>query len=108
MLEPIWIIISGICFVICLTISVMQFKEKGFLFNNAYILKSKQERRKMNKKPHYKQSGIVFALCSIIFLFISLECIFETGWLRICVTVVMSVLILYVIISSVKNEIFIK
>lgn len=67
MLEPIWIIISGICFVICLTISVVQFKGKGFLFNNAYILKSKQERRKMNKKPHYKQSGIVLPYARLYF-----------------------------------------
>ncbi|EFF68226.1 hypothetical protein BUTYVIB_01494 [Eshraghiella crossota DSM 2876] len=30
------------------------------MFNNAYIFASKQERETMNKKPHYKQSGICF------------------------------------------------
>lgn len=41
-------------------LSYRQFNEKGFLFNNAYIFASKQERETMNKKPHYKQSGICF------------------------------------------------
>ena len=34
--------------------SVRSFMEKGVLFNNAYIYASKQEREKMNKKPHYR------------------------------------------------------
>ena len=47
--------------------SVRSFMEKGFLFNNAYIYASKQEREKMNKKPHYRQSAIVFLLLGLIF-----------------------------------------
>lgn len=108
MLEIIGAVISGICFAVCLMISVMQFKKKGFPLNNAYIWASKQERRKMNRKPHYKQSGIVFALCSLMFFCITLECIFATRWLWICVVVIIIVLIVYAIISSVKNEIFTK
>ena len=49
-------------------VSTFQFKEKGFLFNNAYLYASKQERKTMNKKPHYKQSAIVFFLIGLIFL----------------------------------------
>ena len=48
-------------------VSVMQFHEKGFLWNNAYIFASKEERRKMDKKPYYRQSGFVFMLIGIIF-----------------------------------------
>ncbi|MBF4691515.1 DUF3784 domain-containing protein [Fusibacter sp. Q10-2] len=39
-------------------ISYMQYKEKGFLFNNAYLYASKKERNEMNKKPHYRQSAL--------------------------------------------------
>ena len=46
--------------------SVRSFMEKGFLFNNAYIYASKQEREKMNKKPHYRQSAIVFLLIGLV------------------------------------------
>ena len=53
--------------------SVRSFMEKGFLFNNAYIYASKQERAKMNKKPHYRQSAIVFLLLGLIFLLRSEE-----------------------------------
>jgi len=97
-------IISGVVLsVVCAIISFFQFQEKGFLFNNAYIYASKQERETMNKKPHYRQSGIVFAFLSVIFLCIVLECIFETGWLwwtegALCIAVIS-----YAIISSIKT-----
>ena len=52
----------------CFIISFLQFKQKGFLFNNAYIYASKKERETMDKKPHYRQSGIVFVLVGMIFL----------------------------------------
>ena len=61
-------IILGAISLACFIFSYMQFHEKGFLFNNAYIYASKEERETMNKKPHYKQSGIVFALIGVIFL----------------------------------------
>ena len=50
------IIISAALF----TLSFFQFKEKGFLFNNAYLYASEEERKKMNKKPYYRQSGNCF------------------------------------------------
>ena len=55
----------------CLFFSYLQFNEKGFLFNNAYIYASKQEREVMDKKPHYRQSGIVFLMVGIIFALIN-------------------------------------
>jgi len=96
-------IISGIVLsVVCAIISFFQFQEKGFLFNNAYIYASKQEREKMDKKPHYRQSGMVFALLSVIFLGIVFECIFETGWLWWLEGILCIAVISYAIISSVK------
>lgn len=53
-------IISCVVALACFVLSYRQFNEKGFLFNNAYIFASKQEHETMNKKPHYKQSGIAF------------------------------------------------
>ena len=52
------IIVASILFAISIFLffmSVRSFMEKGFLFNNAYIYASKEEREKMNKKPHYHQ-----------------------------------------------------
>lgn len=81
----------------------MQFKEKGLLFNNAYIWASKQERETMDKKPYYRQSGIVFALCSAIFFFVAMECILLTGWLWIIAGVLAIVALIYAIVSSLKS-----
>lgn len=96
------VIIGIVLSVICAVISFFQFKERGFLFNNAYIYASKQERETMDKKLHYRQSGIVFVFLSLIFLCITAECVLKTGWLwwvegALCIAV-----LAYAIISSVK------
>lgn len=88
----------------CFAISYLQFNEKGFLFNNAYIFASKQERETMVKKPYYKQSGVIFSLIGIIFLINSIGVILQIGWLFYCVTVVDVVAIVYAVISSIKIE----
>ena len=105
MAELVVAFISGILAVACLIISIMQFKEKGFLFNNAYIWASKQERETMNMKPYYRQSGIAFALCAAIFLFMALACVFPTGWLWFVVGALAIALLLYAIASSIKGQI---
>ena len=43
-------------------VSIRSFMEKGFLINNAFIYASKQERDAMDKRPHYRQSGVIFLL----------------------------------------------
>lgn len=48
-------VILGIVAIVCFIFGYLQFHEKGFLFNNAYIYAAKQERETMDKKPHYQQ-----------------------------------------------------
>ncbi len=86
----------------CCVISILQFLEKGFLFNNEYIFASKQEREKMNKKPHYRQSSIVFAFLAIIFLCLAVEIITDTGWLINLIWILSALVIIYAIVSSIK------
>lgn len=100
-------IVLGVIAIICFVFSYLQFNEKGFLFNNAYIYASKQERKTMDKKPHYKQSGIVFVLIGIIFLINAIDMILQTGWLFylvIGIAIVAIVAIVYAIVSSVMIE----
>lgn len=58
----------------------------------------------MDKKPHYKQSGIVFVLIGIIFLINTIDMILQTGWLFYLVIVVAIVTIVYAIVSSIMIE----
>lgn len=94
----------GLLALVFLTISILQFCEKGFLFNNAYIWASKQERQTMNKAPHYRQSGIVFALCAATFAVMALEALLLTGWLWLIVGVCAIALLVYAIVSSIREQ----
>lgn len=97
-------IILGVIAVICFIFGYLQFNEKGFLLNNAYIYASKQERKNMDKKPHYKQSGIIFVSIGMIFLIDAIDIILQTGWLFYLVIGVAIVAIVYAIVSSVMIE----
>ena len=97
-------VILGIIAIACFIVSYLQFHEKGFLFNNAYIYASKKERETMNKKPHYKQSGIVFVLIGVAFLINAMQMMFQTSWLFYLAIGVVIIAILYAIVSSVVIE----
>jgi len=97
-------IVCGIVSIVCFVFSYLQFNEKGFLFNNAYIYASKQEREVMDKKPHYRQSGIVFLMIGIVFAINAVDMILKTGWLFYAVMLIVIITIIYAIVSSVIIE----
>ena len=97
-------VILGIIAVICFIISYLQFHEKGFLFNNAYIYASKKERETMDKTPHYRQSGIVFALIGLTFLINTLILIIQIRWLFWLVVGIFVIALVYAVVSSVIIE----
>lgn len=97
------IVLGGIA-IGCFVFSFMQFHEKGFLFNNAYIYASKQERETMDKSPHYRQSGIVFAMLGLIFVINAIDALLQTEWLFYCVIAIGILAIIYAVISSIKIE----
>ena len=84
--------------------SYRSFREKGFLFNNAYIYASKQERETMDKKPHYRQSAIVFLMIGVIFLLNGVSVLLTANWIFILVIAIAIVAIIYAIISSMAIE----
>lgn len=101
------IIITSILFAVSVFLffmSVRSFMEKGFLFNNAYIYASKQEREKMNKKPHYRQSAIVFLLLGLLFLLIALALLLEANWILYVGVAVVIITLIYAIASSITIE----
>lgn len=106
--EYIVMIVFFVLATLCAVISVRQFKEKGFLFNNAYIWNSKLGREKMDKKPHYRQSAIAFCLLSIIFILSGISIIFKNDKIKYLNILFIIGLLIYVIISSIKIEQSIK
>ena len=101
-------IISGIvCSILAIgvfIVSFRSFKEKGFLFNNAYLYASKEERATMDKKPHYRQSAVVFLMIGIIFLLNAMSSFSTNSWFSYMAIVVALIAIIYAIVSSVMIE----
>jgi len=103
MIEIITIVILFLISFGSFVVAYFQFKEKGLLFNNAYLYASKEERATMNKKPFYRQSAIVFALIGLIFLLNAVEVIVNSGWLFIIMVGLMIFIVIYAIVSSVMK-----
>ncbi len=94
------VIVLGVITVICVIYGILQLNGKGFLFNNAYIFASKQERETMDKKPYYKQTGIIFLMIGMIFLINTLALAFQKSWLFCLIVPVALAAIVYAIESS--------
>lgn len=101
------IIIAIVLFIVSLgafLVSVRSFMQKGFLFNNAYLYATKEEREKMNKRPYYRQTAIVFLLIGIIFLLLGIDVLIKISWLSYVTIMLAVVTLIYSIVSTVKIE----
>lgn len=106
-------IVCGIIFLAlaigAFVISFFQFKEKGYLFNNAYVWASEAERKKMDenketKRPYYCQSGFVFIFIGISLLIFSVYIVTNWTWTYIAFGVLLIIAVIYAIVSSIKIE----
>ena len=58
----------------------------------------------MNKKPHYRQSAIVFLLIGIIFFLNGLSVLLSANWIFFLVIIITIIAIVYAIVSSIAIE----
>lgn len=85
-------------------IGIFYFAEKGFLFNNAYIWSTKEERKKMDKSPYYRQSAIVFCLISAVFLVIGISVVLQDYKIQLLEIPLIIGALIYAIVSSIRIE----
>ncbi|MBR5767795.1 MAG: DUF3784 domain-containing protein [Clostridia bacterium] len=83
-------------------VSARHFGEKGYLFNNAYIWASKDEREKMDKKPYYRQSAVIFAILCAAFACMGLYMIFRDAWCLACELVCLAAAGVYAVASEIS------
>ena len=102
--DRIGIIINFILMAFCVFICARQFAEKGFLFHNAYLLATKEERVKMEKGSYYRQSAIVFCFLSAVFFVGGLSIVIRIKKLLLLEIPLIAGVLLYTIISSIKIE----
>ncbi|MBR6120352.1 MAG: DUF3784 domain-containing protein [Oscillospiraceae bacterium] len=81
-----------------------QLLERGYLFNNAWIYASAKEREAMNKKPYYRQSGIVFCLLGLLFTVIGLYAILQDSRLLWLEAALAAGAVAYAVVSSIRIE----
>ena len=82
-------------------LTIRHFLEKGFLFNNAYLYASKEERQKMNKKPYYRQSAIVLLILGISFAFNGIQLLTGISAFFVVEIILFAGVFVYAIISSI-------
>ena len=84
-------------------LSVRHFRERGYLLNNAWIFASEKERETMDKKPHYRQSAIVFCLCAVLFGIIGLSIVLQNSKIVLLEIPVAVAAIVYAVVSSIRR-----
>lgn len=87
-----------------LVMAILHFAGKGFLFNNAYIYASKEERKDMDKKPWYTQSAVVFCLLSAVFIIMGLSILLRNYKIELLAVPFAAGAIVYAICSTVRIE----
>ena len=80
------------------------FHQKGFLFNNAYIYASKEEREKMEKGALYRQTAVVFLILSLLFAVIGLSVVLRDDRILFAEPVLVVGVLVYAIVSSAKTD----
>ena len=84
-------------------LSIRHFMEKGILMNNAYLYASPDERKTMDKKPHYRQSAICFFLASIAAFCFGFHFLFDNTKIGVLGFIILAAAFVYSIASSVKH-----
>ena len=89
---------------VCWLISYRHFHEKGFVFNNAWLYATEEEREKMDKSPYYRQSAVVFLLLGLQFVMLGVFCLTKHYFFIIAQSVVMAAVVIYAIVSAIRIE----
>ena len=83
-----------------MVLGIRHYMEKGFLMNNAYLYASKEQREKMNKKPYYRQSAIIFGILSVVFIVIGLSLVLQDDRILLFEIPLIFGAIVYAVVSS--------
>ncbi len=83
---------------------IMQLLQKGPLLNNAWLYANEEQRRTMDKKPYYIQSGIVLVMIGIQFMLLGCFTLTKMYVFLILEFTVVGIMIITAIVSAVMIE----
>ncbi len=101
------VVVGIIMFVIAavsILLGIMQLLEKGPLLNNAWLYADEEQRRTMNKRPYYIQSGIVFVMIGIQFMMLGFFALTKMKVFLILQFTVIGIMVITAVVSAVVIE----
>lgn len=77
---------------------------KGPILSNSYLILSKKERERADKKTEYRFVTVVFSILAILFFMLALTML--TGWIwpRVVMWICIAVEIIYAVVASFPNK----
>ena len=99
------IITAIVCFALSCALFLLGIRhlmERGFLLNNAWLYAGEKERRAMDKKPFYRQSGIVFCLLGLVFTTVGLSILLQNDGILWAEAALLGETAAYAIASSIR------
>lgn len=106
--EIIDIVAGSIIGIVAILLAVYAFftsREKGPIISNPYVWLSEEERAKVDKKAEYRQLTVVFGCLALAFALLAIYMIFSWKWAFIMMWIVFAVVVVYAIVSSVRDMI---
>ena len=85
-----------------LILALRQFGGKGIPLNNAWLYVSEKERETMDKRPYYRQSGIVFSILSALFVMLGLSLMLRSSIFIFFEIILGIAVVVYAIASTVR------
>lgn len=78
-------------------------RNRGPIFSNTYILLTKEERKKADKKAEYKLVTVVFGCLSVTFGLLTVNILTSWTWAYILMWISIGFVIIYAIVNSIKT-----
>ena len=83
-------------------LGIRHYMEKGFLLNNAWLYATGEQREKMDRKPYYRQSAVVFWILSAVFFVVGLSLILQNDRIALLEIPLIAGAVIYAVVSSVR------
>ena len=106
-MEPGRIVVAAVFGILALLMSVyvsFTVRGKGPILSNAWIFLPPEQKKRENKRPHYKLVTVVFGLLALAFVFLTLRVLTDRSWCGIVASVLIAADIIYAIADAVKTE----
>ena len=77
---------------------------KGPILSNAWIFLTPEQKKREDKRPHYKLVTVVFGMLALALVFLTLQVLTDKSWCGIVAGVLIAADLIYAIADAVKTE----